>query len=188
VCSDVSQQCEAPAGAGDLCQAGEPDCEPGFFCAGADENSDQPGNCRTYEEVFSAGLGEACSFQEGTLCQTNLACVIEIDAVTGMVGGTCAAKVGSGQACGLAIPSQCPDSEYCTGTVTMLEGTCMPKPEAGEACVPGLGDDFVCAVGTRCDGGTCRPLAQLGQSCIEDAVCLSERCVGGSCVSDSACE
>lgn len=191
-CNDDSQTCQAPAGPGDLCNSGEPDCEPGYFCAGGDEDNAVPGNCRVYEEVFSVTLGSACDFAAGTLCQSNLVCEISIGAM-GEIAGTCKNKVGSGQACHVSIPDACPSDEYCAlpgdGIAGgILDGTCTPKPGAGEPCAPGLGDDKLCAAGTACDADTCRSFAHLGQSCSESAVCLSERCEGNTCVSGNSCE
>jgi hypothetical protein len=189
-CAD-DQTCTAPAGPGDVCKGGEPDCGIGYLCAGADDNANTSGNCRTYDEVFTVATGQPCSFFDGELCQTNLVCEIQsFDAMDGIVA-TCAPKKGSGQACRLAIPDQCPTDEYCVIVPDTLEGTCTPRPGAGAPCGPSALDEnapIICVAGTACDGGTCRARAHLGQSCTTDTVCLSEHCDNGTCVSESACE
>jgi hypothetical protein len=189
-CAD-DQTCTAPAGPGDVCKGGEPDCSIGYLCAGADDKANTSGNCCTYDEVFTVATGQPCSFFDGELCQTNLVCEIQsFDAMAGIVA-MCAPKKGSGQPCRLAIPDQCPTDEYCVIVPDTLEGTCTPRPGAGAPCGPSALDEnapIICVAGTACDGGTCRARAHLGQSCTTDTVCLSEHCNNGTCVSENACE
>jgi hypothetical protein len=136
-------------------------------------------------------VGEPCDLVGGALCQPGLVCEIQSFDTMGIVS-VCAEKVASGRPCRLAGPDECPVDEYCDATVTNLEGACVAKPTAGEPCAmsPFSADPAArfCAPETRCDGGTCRPLAQLGASCMTDAVCLSEACRGGQCVNANACE
>ncbi|HEX2880176.1 MAG TPA: hypothetical protein VHO25_11660 [Polyangiaceae bacterium] len=189
-CGD-DQICVEPAGPGDVCQGGEADCAPGYLCAGANEDNNTSGNCRTFDEVFTVGSGQPCSFFDGELCQTNLVCEIQsIDAMTGITA-ICAAKKGAGQPCRVAIPDQCPNDQYCAVVPNTLEGTCTARPAAGQPCAPSALDDnalTICIQGTQCDDGTCRARARLGQSCTVDAVCLSEHCLNGTCVNATTCE
>lgn len=188
VCSKVTERCEEPAGPGDLCQQGEPDCAPGYACAGASEDESRPGNCRTYAETFARAAGETCDPIAGTLCKEGSVC--RVDAVipaTGMIEATCAARVEAGAACNLAFPSACPAGQYCDVPQAMLEGTCKPRPGAGEPCGREFNPD-ICAAYTRCDGTTCRAVAHLGEACTKDDVCYSEHCLNGKCAPSEGCE
>jgi len=185
VCSRVTERCEEPAGPGDLCQQGEPECAPGYICAGANDDENVPGNCRTYSELFSRGLGESCDIVAGTLCEDGAVC--RIDAVLPALVSTCAERVGAGEACNLSFPSACPSGQYCDIAESSIAGTCKPRPAAGEACGREL-DSSVCAAYARCDGATCRPLAYLGEPCTDDEVCYSEHCVNGKCAPSEGCE
>jgi hypothetical protein len=189
VCSDAEQSCETPAGAGDLCQAGNPDCEIGYLCAGANADMNQPGNCRAYDEVFSAGSGDTCDPTNGVLCTSDLTCQIEV--VANPLEWSCAPKVGSGDTCRPAFPDQCPADEYCNVNAAavalgMLDGTCEPRPGPGEPC--GGFDSTVCAANTRCNGGTCKELTHIGGGCMVDDVCYSDHCADGQCASANSCE
>jgi len=189
VCSAETGRCVEPAGAGDLCEAGEPECEPGFLCAGADANNDGSGNCRTYDEVLAAGNGQACSPVAGELCDPDHVCVIQSADANGLVA-TCMPNVASGAACRAAFPDQCPDDEYCEIAPETLEGGCVPRPGPGEPCGRGPfeTEGSICAANTRCNGGTCRELATLGENCSNDEACLSEHCRDGACISADSCE
>lgn len=184
-CSNATGACEQPGGAGDLCGMDNPDCGLGYLCAGANALMGEPGNCRSYDEVFAGAEGDACDILAFELCQTGLVCQVDAFGVDG-IEASCAANVGSAAACRLAVPDQCPDDEYCDVPENMLEGTCRPRPAAGEAC--GGSDGNVCAAGARCNGGTCKALTELGGSCVTGDVCLSESCDGGQCVSRNSCE
>jgi hypothetical protein len=178
--------CEQPAGAGDLCQAGNADCSLGYLCVGADEANGLAGNCRTYDEVFAGGQGEGCDIAGGEWCSADLVCQVDTITADG-IEASCAANVGSAEPCRLAVPDQCPDDEFCDVPAMMIEGTCKPRPTIGQACA-GLGGD-VCAAGARCNAGTCKGLTALGGSCADDDVCYSENCsLDGECVSGNSCE
>lgn len=185
-CSDETGRCVVPAGDGEACQGGEPDCALGLFCAGADEDTNTSGECRPIDGVFGRLSGEDCDFEAGQLCVKNLVC--QVDSVdTDGLHLSCASPVGSGEPCRIAIPDQCPGDEYCDVPMDMLEGTCRPRPGAGEACAT-TGVGTYCEAYTRCDGGTCRDLANLGERCSSDEVCLSEHCDGTACVSQDQCQ
>ena len=189
-CSDATEHCVEPAGPGDLCGAGEPDCKPGFICAGANEDNATPGNCRTYDEVLAAGNGDPCDPITGELCDTEFVCVIESASATTGIVATCMPNVAAGADCGAAFPDQCPDDEYCMIAADSLTGTCQPKPGVGDPCgvPPFETEGSVCAANLRCNNGNCRELATLGESCTSDDACLSDTCLDGACVSGGSCE
>jgi hypothetical protein len=190
-CSKRLNTCEQPAGPGDLCEGmTDPECELGLFCAGA--NDTMPGHCRTIDEVFTGAVGEPCDLVAAELCQPELVCEIQSVSDMGIVS-VCAEKVGSGRPCRLAGPDQCPANEYCNATLLNLEGSCTPRPGAGDPCVASpfsaKPEDRFCGPNTRCDDlGTCSPLGELGSVCAGNAVCLSENCQDLRCVSASTCE
>lgn len=187
-CSDTDKKCTKPAAAGDVCGGTNgPSCDDGFFCLGADEGTGQAGNCRTFEEVFTAQVGEVCSPQ-GPFCEPSARCGIMAVAPTFEL--ECIATVASKGACRLAFPEACPDGEYCKVVPDTLEGTCTTLPAVGEPCaVSGLdADSELCAPYTRCENGTCRALQNIGGACVEKTTCYSESCVGGVCAADGACE
>jgi hypothetical protein len=189
-CDREVGRCFAPAGAGDRCGGGsEPECGAGLFCLGEDKDKSQPGNCRTISESFSGDSGEGCFFG-APLCKADLRCIVEgVDTATGNITTRCGTAASSGAACKIAIPDMCPTGEYCAVPPQMLDGRCTKKPGAGAACAA-QGDDppEICASGLRCDGAVCRSRQKLGGSCQADAVCYSEHCESGGCVSANACE
>ncbi len=194
VCSEMTERCVTPAGAGDACGGAEPACAPGYFCQGANEDEGTSGNCRGYDEVFAGGAGDACDIVKNEFCQSDLSCAIDAVGADSVLEASCTAQVGSGEACKIAVPDMCPADEYCNVPAALpitLEGTCTSRPEAGEPCglaTPFAKEGTLCAAYARCDAGTCRALAGLGESCETKAVCLSENCESGACVSGDACE
>jgi hypothetical protein len=182
--------CYEPARPGDRCGGGTaPECEPGLICLGEDSDQGRSGNCRTTSEAFSGSSGDRCIL-DSPFCQADLRCVIEsVDVATGNITTRCGAPVASGAACKMAYPDVCPFDEYCAVPPQSLDGTCRPKPGAGQACAA-RGDDppDICAPGTRCDGGQCRPRQRLGGSCQGGSVCYSELCLDGGCAPAGACE
>ncbi len=187
VCSNETERCVVPAALGEPCKGGEPDCAIGSFCTGATD--DTPGTCVEYDEAFSGAEGEDCALLGLELCRSGLVCGVESVTQSGAVT-KCVAKVGSGEDCVIAFPDQCPTDEYCRAAEGTFAGTCEPRPAAGEPCAAnGISDSpDTCAPNTRCDGGTCRDFAALGESCESDEVCVSGHCQGGACVSASSCE
>jgi hypothetical protein len=188
ICSKGSGRCVTPAGPGEPCQAGEPECMPGFLCAGADEDASRSGNCRSYDEVFALAEGESCDPVTGKLCGAGQVC--RIDAVTPAVDATCSSPVAAGAACQLSFPDPCPQQQFCEIQPNMLQGTCKPRPGAGQACggTPFEAQGSVCAGYTRCDGQICRALASLSDACANDDACYSQHCVDGECVMSEGCE
>jgi hypothetical protein len=141
------------------------------------EDTGQPGTCKTIAEVFTGKAGDDCDWATGTLCNVDLACAYE----TLSGGGKCTARVASGASCKrVAVPSQCPSTEYCDGTGTSADGTCKALPGAGAPCAQVLGDD-ACAPYTRCENGTCVALKPNGQSCSNPDSCYSKTCVNSVC-------
>jgi hypothetical protein len=175
-----SGACVTPAAHGAACEGGSaPQCTPSYLCIGSTQTA--PGTCRSVSEIFNAQSGASCSYQDGTLCASGLSCAYD---AAPPATGTCTAMVASGAACKvLAVPSMCPDGEYCAAGSGALDGTCKPLPGEGQACVQVLGDD-TCAAYFRCDNGTCTALKPNGQSCSGDSVCYSETCTGGVCKID----
>lgn len=196
VCSEATERCVEPAGPGDRCGGDEPECAPGYFCKGANEEQNTSGNCRTYEDVFAAGTGAACDILANDWCEPGLSCALQSISADFTLEATCVAKVSNGAACRVAVPDQCPADEFCelapaAPPQVSFEGTCRPRPEPGQKCgvaLPGDTEGSVCAAYARCDAGTCRALAGLGERCQSDGVCLSSRCVDGACVSNDSCE
>jgi hypothetical protein len=186
-CSDTTQLCFVPAGAGDRCGGGTaPDCEPDLFCLGSDPDAGQEGNCRSIAEAFKATEGQPCILGGAPFCEFDLRCVIDVDA-TSQITTSCGRPVTSAAACKTAIPDMCPIDQYCAVPVNQVDGVCTAKPGNGQPCAQ-RGNDTFCAPGTRCDGGTCRSLQRLGGTCQTDEVCYSTRCENNGCVSASSCQ
>lgn len=187
MCGDTGR-CVAPAEAGEACKQGEPDCVAGYLCLGEDAAAKTPGTCLEVAATFSGRTGDECSL-ETNLCASGYSCEITKLAP---VGGTCAAAVGSGEACRAAFPDECPADEFCQLGVNPLnpaEGTCTPKPQAGQPCAKGVGATAdVCAPYARCDDGVCREIAHLGEACTVKTTCYSDNCVDGACVAANSCE
>lgn len=183
-CNDATGRCVAPPGEGEACKGGEPDCSDGYFCLG--DAANMPGECVSLEQAFGGKVGDDCGTQTG-LCATDLVC--EITAID-PPRGTCGEKVGAGDTCPVAFPDACPADEYCAEiNLLTLEGTCTSKPKAGEPCGMNLGGAAeICAPYTRCDSGTCRELAHLGESCTANSTCYSDHCFEGACVASNSCE
>ncbi len=192
ICSESTDRCTAPAGPGNACGgASDPDCQPGYFCVGDDEETGASGTCRTIDETFSADAGAACSPTEGPFCKAGLGCAIEaFDPNDGSFTATCKMKVASGADCEISFPDICPLGEFCKA-VDSLVGTCTTAPVAGQACEtgpfddPGTGD--ICAPNTRCENGMCRGFQRLGGSCVTDDVCFSNNCKDLTCSSGTGC-
>lgn len=192
VCSEATQRCIAPAAEDAPCGGGvEPQCAPGLFCIGEDDDQGEAGTCQPMDEVFSASVGNPCSFAEGPLCEPHLSCVV--DAIEGAeLVMSCQERAVSGGSCGLGLPSHCPQGQYCPlAFADLVAGTftaeCTPLPGPGEPCADNVSGPS-CAAFARCDGtGTCRALRNLGESCDADELCYSGACVDGGCAR-SACE
>lgn len=188
-CSETTSKCIAPAGGGEACEGGgtAPECEPGLFCLGSDDDQKKPGACKTIAEGFSGKTGDPCFFEGKPACTTDLRCIVQsFDAGTGKIVTACGAPFASGAACKIAIPDGCPSGEFCDVPQNQLDGTCKPRPGAGQPCAK-LFDDELCAAGTRCENGSCRALQHLGAQCTIDDVCYSGNCVNGGCAPAGSC-
>jgi hypothetical protein len=184
----LGSHCVAPAALGAPCGSDVAPCAFGYICAGTGFPATQPGTCRSVEEVYSLAVGQPCELFGEAQCQTALVCALDmLDFQAGMVSGTCAQRVSSGAACRVSLPNQCPVSDYCATAEGALEGACAPLPAMGSPCADtALGE--LCGEGFACEAGICSPLAHLGESCMTDEVCLSDRCGDGVCVSESSCQ
>jgi len=196
VCSKVTAHCVKPAQVGEACEGGvEVQCDSGLFCGGADADKMQSGLCAPISSVELGGAGAACDPGSGALCETGLSCVLtgfENDALK----WECRAPSVAGGNCGVGLPEDCVDGQYCpltpleviAGTVT---ATCTPLPTAGEACATRpLGALMpACAPYTRCGGdGKCIGFRDLGESCTNSDVCYSGLCADGACEPPHACQ
>jgi hypothetical protein len=179
-----TQLCVAPAKAGAACKQGEPDCAAGFICLGDSAENNRPGECVAIADAFTGAEGDTCSFMQ--LCESGLSCEISSPALP--LSGTCVKKKASGDGCHPSLPDACPVDEYCKIGGNPFDGTCTARPAAGEDCAVGLGGAGLCAPYARCDGGTCRELANAGEGCSQNETCYSGRCEDGACVAGSGCE
>ena len=190
VCSDDTYRCVPAGRLGDPCDAGKAPCMPGLFCAGADEDAALPGACKTYADVFSRKLGEACNLSSDELCVAGLHCAQFRDA-DGILSATCEAPATSGAACSAGDGVGCPRGEYCfREDDASLVGQCTPRPAAGEACaaLTAEGDPLICASDLACIDGVCLAPARLGEACAWNAACLSGSCYHSVCISDAGCD
>jgi hypothetical protein len=184
-----AKTCAAPAKDGDACGGdvgGE--CAPGLACIGAKEDPSTAGTCRALADVFTGKLDDDCDFDTGKLCRTGLSCVARSSG--GTVSLKCEEPVGSGDACHFGAPSPCPDGEYCDADIRagVLDGKCRTLPKAGEECLT-IAADSPCAAGSICDvDHRCHPVNRLGQPCVSDAGCASERCEDQKCVKKAECD
>lgn len=93
----------------------------------------------------------------------------------------------------VAIGGECANdwdcvSEYCSGDSTDFEGNvtfgaCANAPAIGQPC-----DDFECAGGAYCDGGTCQALLSDGATCSSGDDCASGGCDGNVCGPQTTCD
>lgn len=188
-CSEATQKCIAPAAAGAACEGDgtAPECTPGYFCIGSNDEAKQPGTCKTFTEAFSGKSGDACFFDGKPACSSDLRCIVQsFDTTTTKIVTACGAPFASGAACKIAIPDGCPVDEYCKVPQNSIDGTCTPRPGAGQDCAK-LFEDDLCAAGTRCENGVCRALQHLGAQCAIDDVCYSGNCVNGGCAPAGSC-
>lgn len=177
--------CVAPAKRGEPCKQGEPDCSAGSICLGDSAATNTPGECLAVDEAFSGEEGDACNLTE--LCAAGFSC--EISSAALPFSGSCVQQVAADAPCHPALPDECPDDQYCQIGDDPFEGTCSPRPAAGQPCGKGIGPTAdVCAAYARCDGGTCRKIATAGEGCTQNDTCYSGRCENGACVAGTNCE
>ena len=176
----VAGKCAAPAIEDDPCGATTGKyCALGLNCKGATDTV--IGTCVSNDEVQVGAAGAACE-PGGTLCKDGLSCVYD-----GASGFECEAAVGSGAACHLGLPGQCPADEYCNATEVTVASTCRKLPGDGQACVL----NGLCKGGVVCIGegnsATCKTIADNGADCASDATCRSGNCNEGKCEPPPAC-
>lgn len=178
----VKGQCAAPADLTQACAGTSSGvCALGASCVGS--TKDEAGRCAANSEVQVGELGDVCT-PGATLCREGLSCAYD-----GASGFTCQGAKSSGEACHLALPTMCPEAEYCTASDVTSEGSCAPLPTDGEACVLGseCAGGHVCLAGAD-DGVTCARLRDLGESCSQAAMCRSGRCERDQCVVAEVCD
>lgn len=171
--------CAAPSPEGGACEgAAMLDCAGiDLTCVGSEGMT--AGTCRRWSTILSGAVGSSCSIPDD-LCDDGLSCVFaRIEGTTPVF--ECQAAVAAGAECGLGVPDQCPDDQYCMmGGGTPGRGTCTSLPDAGEPCT----SSGQCAPGLRCSGGstpTCVTPARLGAACTTDNQCVSNSCQAGAC-------
>ncbi|MBK7580029.1 MAG: hypothetical protein IPI67_07455 [Myxococcales bacterium] len=188
-CSETTQKCFVPATLDQACEGGgtAPECGGSLFCIGSEDEAKKTGTCKPFDQAFSGKKGEPCFFNGAPACTADLRCIVEsYDATAGKLVTACGTGFAAGAACKVAIPDACPIDQFCKVPKDTIDGTCTPKPKAGEPCEPQF-DNFVCAAGTRCEDGNCRPLQSLGAQCSVDDVCISGNCFNGGCAPSGGC-
>lgn len=178
VCS--AGKCAAPIAAGASCGASMgATCGLGMSCAGMTAAA---AVCQANSAVQVSELGAACDPSGSKLCRDGFSCAYT------PTGFTCQAPVAAGAACKLALPGQCPADSYCNARDVMSNGTCVPLPKAGQACV--LTDQ--CAPGHLCLPEGMKPMCfawlNLGESCTRNEPCRSGSCEQGKCVVRTQCK
>ncbi len=190
VCDDNLDVCGTPAGVGDVCDNGAPNCAMGLSCWGNDQGGETR-KCISNEALFANESGATCDVS-GDLCNVENYCALEVDTSVNppVLVGTCVAEAASGGACKPAFPDQCPQNEYCKTPEAgpqQFDGTCTALPGAGAACLSIEAWTPKCVTGTACVNNKCETIARLGGSCASGNACYSEACVDGACVAPTAC-
>ncbi len=200
-CDFYSGACQKTVDVGEACEGG-PDlqCLPGLFCAKEVEEAltmNRPAGTCAYISRGQPGGTPACDLLQGLLCgitevQGPARCVLE-----SLVEDTAtwACDDGLGDTCGLALPEQCPDGQYCPVDYDALDrgvfkATCTPLPLPGEPCAyrPLLGTILpTCAPYARCDNRTCKELGEVGAFCSDDEQCYTGYCARSQCARIHAC-
>ena len=166
----ISGSCGTPVGEGASC-TDEDECAGLLSCFND--------RCTSFPDLATAGMGDACDPEAGTLCRAGLSCVIVgFDPATETVNWECVGRSSSGGACNFGIPDPCPGGQACDADIGTgsFEGTCQALPTAGMPC------ETECAGDLECLEGTCRALQRLGSSCTSGDECYSSECSGGVCV------
>jgi hypothetical protein len=200
-CEFYSGACQPAVDVGEPCEGtGNLPCLPGLFCAKQVTDAltmNRPAGICAYIAHGPRGGTPACDPLQGLLCSNEELgaprhCVLESladDSAT----WTCAPMA---EMCGLALPEQCPDGEFCPiassdldmGTLT---AACTPLPGPREHCAyrPLLPTILPsCAPYARCDEtGTCQELGDVGAFCSDDEQCSTAFCDRGQCARTHAC-
>lgn len=200
-CDFYSGACQKSVNVGEACEGNAHlQCLPGVFCAKEVEEVlrlNRPGGtCAAIARGQPAGN---CDPLRGLLCgagelQDPEHCVLE-SLVEGSATWTC--EDGLGDTCGLALPEQCPEGQYCPIDYDALDrgvltASCTPLPSAGEPCVrrPLLVVLLPeCAPYARCANMTCIELGEVGAFCSDDEQCYTGYCETGrgQCARMNAC-
>lgn len=193
------ETCEVPGNPCDACEATEY-CDEGIFldeCApqkmlgsacGADDECSGLAGCRsadggakTCQPLGSVALRGACT--DTSWCAPGLRCNDE---------GVCAQPLYDtllkrGEVCRVSFDEQlCGVGLACINLQLVggvAQGVCGTPFGEGEACQAWT----ECAISLYCDvpdgasGGTCKPLRQDGESCLDEDACLSGTCTQGIC-------
>ena len=201
-CDPYGGACHKAVNVGETCE-GDADlpCLPGLFCAKEVEEAltmHRPvGTCADIARGQPGGT-PACDPLQGLLCGVEEGqgpghCVLE-SLVEDNATWVC--DDGPGDTCGLALPEQCPDGQFCPIQYEALErgeltATCTPLPLPGAPCAyrPLLPTILPwCAPYARCDSsGTCRELGEVGALCEDDEHCYTGYCTGFQCARIHAC-
>lgn len=191
-CDGDTGTCETDGEDGDRCGGGvAPDCGLGLMCVGDDADTMQTGACKPFDEVFVGEADDVCDFDTGLLCQDDLTCVVTITG-TGpgaMANFACESPVAADAPCNFGVPSPCPSGQFCKGLDLAggdVEGVCTDFPSDGEPCGREYGAS--CASGFVCDADRlCHPIGRIGDPCVSDRGCASERCAQGTCQRPPKC-
>jgi hypothetical protein len=201
-CDPYSGACHQAVNVGEACE-GDADlpCLPGLFCAKEVKDAltlHRPAGTCAYISRGQVGGTPACDALQGLLCGVReirgpAPCVLE-SLVEDSATWACAD--GLGDTCGLAIPEQCPDGQYCPVDSDALDrgvftATCTRLPVPGERCAsrPLLGTILPsCAPYARCDSSrTCTELGEVGAFCDDDEQCYTGYCASFQCARIHAC-
>ncbi|MBX3184341.1 MAG: hypothetical protein KF915_17060 [Polyangiaceae bacterium] len=170
----------AACSAGTECSSGV--CADGVCCDtpcnGQCEACANPGSVGTCSAVTGAPVGgrPACS-DDGSVCGGSCNGVQRTACAYPNVATECrAAACAAGEATFAATcngAGACPAEE----TLTCPTGTC-----AGDLCDGDCQVDGQCSAGAEfCAAGVCTPLRSNGAQCSRDSMCVSGRCVDGTC-------
>ncbi len=177
--------CSPRIGPGEPCPYAEDEsCQPGAFCRGAGLDPGALGVCAAYNLSPTEALGQPCDTNYGPLCEPGLVCEEQSwDMVRDEGTYRCVRPPGALAPCRFALPSECPDGEYCDGDLGE-SGACVAGGLAlGDACMDGsvFFGAMPCATGMTCIDGHCAALGEIGAACTSYEDCLSGECQDGTC-------
>lgn len=175
-------ECAKLGEAGNDCGGSAGACMPGLLCVNLLGTGMK---CWPVDDVQILDEGDTCTPGEEQ-CRQGLVCESRTQ-----TSGQCAPKVGAGESCRPAQPSQCPVTQYCSAQGAGQMGTCVDLPKNGEACVTSRSQP--CAEGLVCldEGGedVCRPRKRIGQDCSVHAECYTGYCGPlSTCTTPPTCE
>ena len=198
-CDFYSGACKKTVNVGEACEgASNLQCLPGMFCAkDVEEVLTMNRPAGTCADISRGQPARTCDPLRGLLCGANELqdpgrCVLESLAES---SAAWACVDGLGDTCGLALPEQCPDGQYCPVDYDALDrgvltATCTRLPLPGEPCAsrPLLPTILPwCAPYARCDNRICRELGEVGASCSDDEQCYTGFCARSQCARIHAC-